>query len=116
MSNILNLKRRVMARIYLLYLKSAFMKYPDYFMFGVFVIVSIVVVSYRDVLINMPKDNLPNTFNFFWAALWKTSWIIQALIAGFLIRVVVAGSKSTYRNIRSAGSDWTKWLPIKFRY
>lgn len=119
--NILNLKRRVMARVYLEYIKSTFMEYPDYFMLGLFVLTSFALVlvheiSVNDVLNNMPKDNLSSTFDFLWVALWNTSWIIQALIAGFFIRVIIGGSISAYKNIKDTSSNWTNWVSSKFRY
>jgi hypothetical protein len=121
MNSILNLKRRVMARVYLEYVKSTFMEYPDYFMFGLFVLTSFVLIlvheiSVNDVLNNMPKDNFSSTLNFFWVAIWNTSWIIQALIAGFFIRVIVGGSISTYKSIKNINSDWTNWITTKLKY
>ncbi len=110
MNKILSLKRRIMARIYFEYTKNMVFEYPDYFMLAIFIITSFTLISIIDVLNNIPKDNFPHAFNFFIYALRDTSWIIQALIAGFFIRVIVAGSALTYKNIN------TDWIVSKFRY
>lgn len=108
--NFLNLKKRVMARIYMEYTKNAFVEHPDYFMLALFIIVSFVMVSIGDVLTNIPKNNFPSIFTFFVSALKGTSWIIQALIAGFIIRVIVSGVRLAYKNIN------TNRILAKFRY
>ncbi len=115
MNNILDLKRRVMARIYMAYLKSIFMEYPDYFMVALFIITSLILVSVHEISIsnvfnNLPKNNLISAFDFLVVAVRNTSWAIQALIAGFLIRVIIAGSKLTQKNIN------INWITAKFRY
>ena len=110
MNRILNLKRRIMARIYIEYTKNVFMEYPDYFMLAVFIIISFMLVSISDVLNNIPKDSFPHAFNFFAYALRDTSWIIQALIAGFFIRIIVSGTILAYKNIG------IKWSTVKLRY
>lgn len=117
--NFLNLKKRVMARIYLEYTKNAFREYFDYFMFALFVVTSFFLISIRDVFNNMPKDNFMSTFNFFWAALRGTSLVIQALIAGFLIRAVVGSAILVHRNYKVIGKnigDKFFTLTAKFRY
>ena len=115
MNNVLNLKKRVMARIYVEYAKNILVGYPDYFMLLVFIITAFMLVSVHDVLNNVPKDNLSSAFNFFLYALQKTSWIIQALIVGFLARVIVAGSRLTYKNIKSSNINMG-WIMTKLRY
>jgi len=110
MNNFLNLKQRVMIRVYVEYVKNIFIKYPDYFMLFVFMATSFMLVSTHDVLSNAPKDSLSNVFNFFIAALQNTSWIIQVLIAGFLVRTAVAGVILARKNIGN------KWSLIKLRY
>lgn len=99
MNRILNLKRRVMARVYLEYTKNILVNNPDYFMLAIFIIVSLTSVSIFDVFRNLPKDNFSSAFNFFIAAILSTSWIIQILIAGFFVRVIVSGTRMTYRNL-----------------
>jgi hypothetical protein len=106
MNRILNLKRRIMARIYFEYTKNILVGHPDYFMLGIFIIASFMLVSFQDVLNNIPKNNLPSVFNFLVVAIRDTSWIIQALIAGFFVRVIIAGSIMAYKNI-------DKWSPVK---
>ena len=102
-----------MTRIYAEYIKNVFMEYPDYFMFLFFIITSFALVSVHDVLNNIPKDNFSNVFNFFVVALQKTSWVMQVLIAGFLIRMIFVGSKLTYKNIKNINTDW---IMARFRY
>lgn len=104
-----------MARIYMEYAKNILVGYPDYFMLLVFVITSFMLVSVHDVLNNIPKNNLPSAFSFFVVALRNTSFIIQALIVGFLIRVVVTGSRLTYRNTRNLNIN-VGWIIAKLKY
>jgi hypothetical protein len=113
MNNILNLKKRVMARIYTEYAKNVLMEYPDYFMLLVFMITFFTLNSIGHILTNIPKDNLAGVFNFLVAALEKTDWVIQAFIAGFLIRVVFVASKLTYKNIKNLNFEW---IVAKLRY
>jgi len=108
-----SLKRRIMARIYFEYTKNTFMEYPDYFMFALFMVSSFMLVSFHDVLINIPKDSFPHTFAFFVSALKNTSLVLQILIAGFFIRVIALGSVLTYKNI---GAKWSLTKLIRFRY
>jgi hypothetical protein len=115
MNNILNLKKRVMARIYVEYAKNILLGYPDYFMLLVFMVSTFMLVSIHDVLNNIPKNNLSGDFNFFVVALQNTSWIIQALIIGFLIRVVIAGSRLTYKNIKNSHINMG-WIMTKLKY
>jgi len=100
-----NLKRRIMARIYLEYTKNSFLEYPDYFMFALFVVTSFTLISVRNVLINIPKDNFPDAFNFFIAALKGTSLVIQVLIVGFFVRVIIGSAMLVYRN-KDIGLRW----------
>ena len=111
-----NLKRRVLVRIYLEYAKNTFLDYPDYFMFGLFVVTSFTLVSVRDVLINisnLPITDLSYDFNFFMVALLNTSLIIQVLIAGFFVRTILISIKFGYKNI---SSKWFLSKLIKFKY
>jgi hypothetical protein len=103
-----SLRRRVMARIYLEYTKNIFTEYPDYIMFFLFMAVSFTFVSVRNVLENIPKDNLINAFNFFVVAVKNTTWIIQALIAGFVARVSVAGAMLVYKSVKNIDTSW--WI------
>lgn len=101
MSKILNLKRRVMARIYFEYSKRFLISHPDYFMFGIFLVVSLMTVSIFSVLINTTnilRNDTFSIFGFFVSAIKNTSWIIQLLIAGFAIRMALIGSKWVYKN------------------
>lgn len=109
-----NLKRRVMIRVYVEYVKDAFMRYPDYFMFLLFVITSLMLVSMHDVFNNIPKNNLSSAFNFFLVALRETSLIIQILIAGFFVRTIVASIMLAYKNIGSSKWFLTKLARIKY--
>ena len=97
-----------MARIYLEYTKNTFLEYPDYFMFVIFLVTTFVLVSVRDVLVNIPKNDLSGTFNFFVVAFENTSLIFQVLIIGFVIRVVAGFSLAAYKNISSG-----KWFGAK---
>jgi hypothetical protein len=115
MNNILDLKKRVMSRIYIIYAKNIFMEYPDYFMLLLFMVVFFTLNSASHILANMPKDNLANVFNFSVVALEKTDWIIQALIVGFLIRVVFVASKLTYKNRIVFSKAISSWLPLSIR-
>lgn len=102
-----------MSRIYFEYTKNVLLEYPDYFMFALFVGVSFIFVSIRDVLINLPKDSFPNAFRFLVAAVRETSWFLQALIAGFAIRASVSGFKLTSRNLKYINPTW---LLSRLRY
>lgn len=112
-----NLKRRVLARVYLEYAKNIFLEYPDYFMFSLFVVTSFTLISVHSVLINIsniPKYDLPYAFNFFMVALLNTKWIIQLLIVGFFVRVIVSGIRFGYKNIYS--KRWFLSRLLKLRY
>lgn len=114
MSN--NLKKRIMVRVYVEYTKSAVVKYQDYLMLGIFVIVSLTLVSIQDVLINagnISRTNLPSLFSFFTAALKNTSWMMQILIAGLFVRIIFLGAKLTYRNMNS---NWTRTKLFRLKY
>jgi hypothetical protein len=110
-----NIKRRIMARVYLEYTKNTFLDYPDYFMFAFFFIMSIILVSFSDVLANIPRDSFPHFFNFTVVAMRDTSWILQLLIAGFVIRVAISGSKMAYRNMKNMNMLSGR-IMSKFRY
>jgi hypothetical protein len=75
-------------------------------MFLLFMTICFTFVSMKDVLENIPKDSLVSAFNFFVSAIKNTTWIIQALIAGFLVRVSVASSLSVYRNAKNLRFKW----------
>lgn len=113
MNNILNLKRRVMARIYIEYTKNLLVRHPDYFMLLVFLITFFALVSAHDVLNNIPRDNLSNALNFFMVAVRNTSWIIQILIAGFIVRTISAGVILVHRNMRA---KWSIAKLMRFKY
>lgn len=91
-----------------MYAKNIFMGYFDYFMVGAFVIASLVLVSMRDVLNNIPKSDLMGAFNFFVIAIRDTSWIIQIFIAGFIVRIFVSSARFIYKNFDS------NWFITKF--
>jgi hypothetical protein len=109
-----NLRRRVMARIYFEYTKNVLWEYPDYFMFAIFVVTAFTMVSIRDVLMNLPKDNFSNIFNFLVAALRSTNVLIQILIVGFFVRVIVGGSILAYKNISSHKWPLAKLIKLKY--
>lgn len=104
-----------MARIYMEYAKNILFGYPDYFMLLVFTVSVFMLVSVHDVLNNIPKNDLPSAFNFFLSALQNTSWIIQTLIIGFLVRVLFVGSRLTYKNIKNSNINMG-WIMAKLRY
>jgi hypothetical protein len=86
------------------------MEYPDYIMLFLFLVTSFMLVSIHDVFNNMPKNDLPAAFSFFLYALLGTSWIIQALIVGFFIRVVIPVVKVVYKKL-----DFSR-IASKLRY
>jgi hypothetical protein len=100
-----------MARIYFAYTKNVFLEYPDYFMFAIFIAISFMLVSFHDVLMNIPKDNISNFLNFTMGALHDTHWLLQILIAGFFIRVSVSGFRLAQRKMHMSN-----WIPAKLRY
>jgi hypothetical protein len=102
-----------MARVYFEYTKSALLEYPDYFMFVLFVVTSFMLVSVRDVFINMPKDSLSHIFRFYVAALRDTSLIIQVLISGFFVRVIIGSGILVYKNM---DSRWSLAKLIRLKY
>jgi len=109
-----SLKKRIMARIYVQYFKNILIDYPDYFMFGIFIIFSFVSISLYDVFVNtmsIIKTDFPSIFSFFYYAILNTSWIIQALIIGFLVRTAYIGIKTANKSLRS-----TNWIMAKLRY
>ena len=113
---ITSLKKRIMVRIYAVYAKDVFLAHQDYIMFGVFTAVSLALVSIQDVFSNatsVSRVGVSSLLLFFIAALRGTSWIIQALIAGFLVRVSVAGALKAYKNRRIFTN---KLALFKFRY
>jgi hypothetical protein len=109
MNKFLSLKKRVMARIYIEYTKNLVTRHPDYFMLGVFAVTSFLLVSTRDVLNNIPRNNLLGDFNFFIIAIRDTSWIIQIFIAGFFVRAIVGGFILVHKNFSN------KWSLSRFR-
>lgn len=109
-----SLKKRIMFRVYLEYAKNVLKDYPDYFMFGIFIIFSFVSVSLYDVFINTKSiagTNFSSVFSFLFYAILNTSWILQAFIVGFLIRTGYISIKSINKNIRN-----TNWTLARFRY
>lgn len=99
-----------MARVYLGYTKNVLLEHFDYFMLGIFIIVSVMFVSIQDVLNNIPKDSFLSAFNFFLVAIRNTSLIVQALVAGFFIRTIVASIRLAYKNFN------IKWIVSKLKY
>ena len=112
-TNFLTLKKRVMARIYAEYVRNVFVEHPDYVMLVLFVMASLLFVSIRDVISNVPKDNLANAFNFFVAALRKTNLVMQILIAGLFVRAVAYGFIFAYKTI---GQRWPIARLVKIKY
>jgi hypothetical protein len=113
MNTNINLKRRIMARIYFEYGKNAFLDYPDYFMLALFVVTAFLLVSIHNVLANLPKDNISNVFNFLIVAVRNTSLVIQLLLVGFFTRVVIGSSILIYKN-KKTGQRWLAFLTSKF--
>ncbi|MBN2093978.1 MAG: hypothetical protein JW740_01205 [Candidatus Zambryskibacteria bacterium] len=87
------LKKKVMARIYLEYTKDIVRRYPDYFMVMIFLATSFTLVSFKDVMSNISQTELTSVFNFLLIALKNTSFIIQLLIVGFVVRTIVGSVK-----------------------
>lgn len=102
-----------MVRVYVEYAKNIFFTYPDYFMSMVFMSASLALVSIRDVLSNVPKGSFSGLFYFFVSAARNTHWLLQALIAGFVARVIFSGAKIGYKKIRPSLSLKTKLGLIK---
>jgi hypothetical protein len=80
-------------------------------MFVVFIAVSFALVSFHDVLMNTPKDNLSNFLNFMMTALHNTHWLLQILIAGFFVRVAISGFRLIQRKMH-----FNEWILAKIRY
>lgn len=106
-----SLKTRVMARIYLEYTKNLVAEYPDYLMFLFFMTAAFAFVSVRNVLENIPKNNFIGAVNFFIVAVKNTSWVLKALIAGFVVRISTVGSIAAYKNIKAAYVRWWSSKP-----
>ncbi len=99
-----------MLRVYLIYAKNLFVERFDYFMVGVFIVISLVMVSVQDVVHNIPKDNWSSFFIFFISAIKNTSLVMQVFIAGFVLRALISSVRLTYKNILPRVSA------IRFRY
>jgi len=95
-----NLKKRVMWRIYVLFTKDVIFEHKGYFILSALVVYSFIFVSIKDVMVNTPKDDLTHTFNYLMVALRDTEWIMQAMLAGAVIWIGVAISKSIYKNLQ----------------
>lgn len=104
-----------MTRVYMEYAKDILLGYPDYFMLLVFMVAFFTLNSIGHILTNIPKDNLTEVFNFLVSALEKTDWIIQALLIGFMARVLFVGSRLTYKNIKNSNINMG-WIMAKLRY
>ena len=103
-----------MSRIYFEYTKNTLLEYPDYFMSAFFVATAVMLVSIRDVFANLasvPEHNLSDIFNFLFVAMRDTSWILQALLAGFVLRVAFSGVRKVQKNMKF---DW--FATKRFRY
>jgi len=56
-----------MTRVYLEYTKSTFLAYPDYFMSAIFIVTALMLVSIRDVFVNLTsvtEHNFSGVFGF----------------------------------------------------
>lgn len=104
MKKFLGLKKRIMVRIYVQYAKNIVAEHPDYFMLLIFATVSFMLISVNDVVHNIPLYSLSNAFGFFVVAVKNTSWIIQILIVGFVIRTIAAGIVFVNKNINTRRS------------
>lgn len=103
-----------MFRIYLEYTKDLILSRPDYFIFGIFAIFAFVSISILDVLANTTgilRNDAFSVFSFFIVAIKNTSWVMQVFIVGFIVRVVIAGTKPVFRNL-----NLRRWNLIKLRY
>lgn len=112
--NFLSLKNRVMVRIYVQYAKDVVHEYPDYFMLGLFMIVSLLSVSIIDVFHNTTgilRNDMFSVFAFIFAAIKNTSIIIQLFMAGFIVRLAIISARFIYK-----GGANIKWRTIRFRY
>lgn len=92
-----NLKNRVMIRIYIEYFKNITLQYMEYILPGAFLLALFASVSVQNVLNNMPKDNINNTFNFFYIAVRDTEWAIQGVLALVAVWACFVASKFAYR-------------------
>lgn len=96
-----------MSRVYLEYSKSVILKHPDYFMTALFIASAFSAISFKSVLMNMPKDSFGHIFSFMLSAFKNTDWFIQALIGGFFVRLIVGNSMANYHNIQKTGLGGT---------
>lgn len=94
-----NLKKRVMLKIYVEFFKQTVIERSEYIMLAFFAFSMLAFVSIMDVVHNMPKDDISNTFNFFVAAVKDTEWFIKAVVAYTLIWSVLHISKFVYRSV-----------------
>ncbi|MEK7117419.1 MAG: hypothetical protein AAB861_01455 [Patescibacteria group bacterium] len=77
----INLKTRVMVRIYMEFVKSAIIRHIEYILPGAFLLVLLASVSIQNIMNNMPKDNMSHAFNFLFAAVRDTEWAVQGVVA-----------------------------------
>lgn len=103
-----SLKRRVMTRIYFEYARDTLVERVDYIMLILFIGSTLALTSIRNVVENMPKDNLAALVNFFVIALKNTSFVLQAMIAGFIARASAASFVTAYISLKNF--DVVRWL------
>ena len=104
-----NLKRRVMSRIYIIYIKNTLLDNSVYLASILFITISILCVSIPNVLHNMPKDELAHTFGFMLVAVRNTEWFLQAMLLGIALWSIVWSVNLARKNI-------SKLTLTRFRY
>lgn len=104
---IYNLKNRVMARIYMEFVKNAILRRIEYILPGAFLLALFASVSAQSIFHNMPKDRVANTFNFLVIAVRNTEWAIQLVFGATLLCFFYVIARLTYKN-----AAWFKHLNI----
>src|SRR3989338_8143692 len=100
MSNI-ELKKRVMARIYVEYAKNILFRYAEY-IFPLMIAFSLFMsISIGNIIENMPKDSAGSTLNFILSAVKNTEWTIQLMLATVLSFGLLHLSRIAIHNART---------------
>ena len=98
-----------MVRIYMEFVKSAIIRHIEYILPGAFLLVLLASVSIQNIMNNMPKDNVSNSFNFFFVAMRDTEWAVQGVVAALAIWVCFSGARFAYKKF-----PWKKIDPLKY--
>lgn len=111
---ILNLKNRVMARVYIEYTKEFLLTHFGYVVLMVLILDFIITVSIRDVIKNMPLTNFKSFVGFIIIAIRDTNIILKSIGATLVLRIIFLTYKKTHDVIKNV--HYQKFLPIKIRY